>query len=436
MVTLEDIAKLYIAMFGRAPEGEGLNYWYQQASQNDWDITELATYMYYAALQYEDYAYLADPQKLVESIYENVLGKTYQDDPSGIDYWVNQIKSGIIPPGEVARVIIGTAELQYPDHPATKTLHNRVEVALYTAERIPKFTGDFEAYKNFISIVNDDPLTIQLAERNVNSYWEQVKENAAELAVDIVEENYGSIEAIYFTGFLSRYFQALYKSEGPIDAGFLKISSDSNDNGVKIEFHDFYYDEGASYLQGIIKVTDPNSQNLYNFNIPGFDNSQTSELDSHYFNVDVLQTLVISSDYLTVQFAGGSKISYYDSNSLNKWLDFIQGSEEDIDLHFDFEAQDLVVYVNSMQLNFKELSGYIDSAQSVFEYQGKFVYEGEEYSIKMSGDDYGNFNLEMQDTYGNSLEVHWSDTNGNGVIDQADYLSAVFDGEDITDFLL
>ncbi len=169
-VEMKDIAKLYVALFSRAPEREGLAYWYQQAATNNWDMAELADQMYKAALQYEDYSYLSDPQKLVETIYENVLGKTYADDPEGIDYWVSQIEKGEITPGEIAAVIIKTAEEQYPEHPATKTLENRAELALYVAEKIEEFNGDFTEFKKFVEVVNDDPSSIEMAKKMVDSY--------------------------------------------------------------------------------------------------------------------------------------------------------------------------------------------------------------------------------------------------------------------------
>ena len=162
-VSLKQISMLYIALFGRAPEGEGLSYWYQQAQANGWDLGELAEAMYEAALQYPEYAELSKPFVLVTTIYENVLGKTYADDPEGINYWVKQVKEGKIPAGEVAKVIIGTALTQYPDHPATKTLLNRAELGLKVAEKIEHFEGDFSPFQEVIKLVNDDPASIEKA---------------------------------------------------------------------------------------------------------------------------------------------------------------------------------------------------------------------------------------------------------------------------------
>ena len=147
MVDAKHVAELYIALFGRLPEGEGLSYWEKEAQEKNLDLKTLAQEMYEAALQYPDYADLKDPKKLVETIYENVLGKTYQDDPDGINYWTEQIKKGHLTPGEVAGAIIYSALTQYPDHPATKTLLARAEAGLKVAEIFDKFEGDFTPFK-------------------------------------------------------------------------------------------------------------------------------------------------------------------------------------------------------------------------------------------------------------------------------------------------
>jgi len=147
MLTREQISELYIALFGRLPDGEGLAYWEKEAQEKNLDLKTLAQEMYVAALEYPDYSDLKDPQKLVEAIYENVLGKTYYDDPDGINYWTEQIKEGHLTAGEVAGAIIYSALTEYPDHPATKTLLARAEAGLKVADIFEQFEGDFTPFK-------------------------------------------------------------------------------------------------------------------------------------------------------------------------------------------------------------------------------------------------------------------------------------------------
>ena len=147
MLTREQISELYIALFGRLPDGEGLAYWEKEAQEKNLDLKTLAQEMYVAALEYPNYSDLKDPQKLVEAIYENVLGKTYNDDPDGINYWTEQIKEGHLTAGEVAGAIIYSALTEYPDHPATKTLLARAEAGLKVADIFEQFEGDFTPFK-------------------------------------------------------------------------------------------------------------------------------------------------------------------------------------------------------------------------------------------------------------------------------------------------
>jgi len=88
-------------MFSRAPEGEGLENWYKAAIENNWTETQLAESMLRAAEQVvssnEEYEKIypqyvdvnpQDPEsvrKIITTVYENVLGKGYDEDPEGID---------------------------------------------------------------------------------------------------------------------------------------------------------------------------------------------------------------------------------------------------------------------------------------------------------------------------------------------------------------
>jgi len=185
-----EAVELYIALFGRAPDGEGLKYWLDQAKQNNWDVKALADNMFYSvSQQYPEYA---DVQKVVESIYLNVLGKTPASDSEGISYWIQQINEGKTTVGQVAADIIYVAKTQYPDHPATKTLENRVAAGIYTAEKLPKADVnndgkiDFKVFKKVIELVNSDQASVALAQNYVSSITEENQnvDNALKLTLN------------------------------------------------------------------------------------------------------------------------------------------------------------------------------------------------------------------------------------------------------------
>jgi len=185
MITLDHIAALYIALFSRAPEGEGLYYWYNEALRYNWSLSEVAENMFLAvqdlaksnplfALYYIQYIDVDQSdynsvRSIVETIYINVFGKDYNADPEGIDYWVNEVLSGKLTLGNVAANIIYTAlNTDWSNDPeaykAYLTFLNRIEAAIYVANNIETFEGtfeDFEKFRNFILQVTDDPTSLE-----------------------------------------------------------------------------------------------------------------------------------------------------------------------------------------------------------------------------------------------------------------------------------
>ena len=126
MVNKDDIIKLYMALFFRAAEKEGVDNWYNDATINNCSLSQLANSMinaasslvsndaYYSSL-YPEYVNLnanneEDVRELITKIYETLFNKTYEDDPQGIDWWVNDVLSHKQTIGEVVVNIIKVAE--------------------------------------------------------------------------------------------------------------------------------------------------------------------------------------------------------------------------------------------------------------------------------------------------------------------------------------
>ncbi|BAF70490.1 hypothetical protein [Nitratiruptor sp. SB155-2] len=132
MLTRDDVAALYIAMFQRAPSKAELDTWYNDAVAKNEDMNELAGNMLNAAqmavnafgLQnmYPQYANidLHDPQnirEIISTVYETLFNKSYQEDPDGVDGWVNLVMSGKQSLGEAIAgiVFIGKGIATQPD---------------------------------------------------------------------------------------------------------------------------------------------------------------------------------------------------------------------------------------------------------------------------------------------------------------------------------
>ena len=191
-ISKDIVAALYVAMFSRAPEGEGLENWYKAAIENNWTEAQLAESMLRAAEQVvssnEEYEKIypqyvdvnpQDPEsvrKIITTVYENVLGKGYDEDPEGIDGWVNAVVKGEMTiGGAVAGIIDVALTHDWSDDPeaqkAVETLKNRIEFAKYFAEKVKKFYGDFTKYREIIMEVTDDKSTLETAKQKVDKYY-------------------------------------------------------------------------------------------------------------------------------------------------------------------------------------------------------------------------------------------------------------------------
>jgi len=193
-ITKDDVIKLYVAMFNRAPEGEGVTSWYNEAVKQGWGLAELAQSMLAAAVQvvkgnpdyesiYPQYANLdlnnltADNVRpVIETVYKILFNKDYNTDPEGIDTWVNNVVENGQPLGEAIASIILAAEQIYNDpnadpeaKKAAEAFMNKVEVAKYASEKIIKFDGDFTKFQGFIASVTDDPATVDAAKQAVDN---------------------------------------------------------------------------------------------------------------------------------------------------------------------------------------------------------------------------------------------------------------------------
>jgi len=89
--TYENVTKLYVATFNRAPDSAGLEYW---VSKSNLSLEGIAKSFFdqpeTEALYPDNY----DNKKFIEAIYQNVLGR--KPDITGERYWLNELNSNNI----------------------------------------------------------------------------------------------------------------------------------------------------------------------------------------------------------------------------------------------------------------------------------------------------------------------------------------------------
>jgi len=183
MNPLDFIYKLYIALFQRAPEKDGVEYWYKELIKNNFDYSLIAHEMINAASNYSFYSQYKNInfndfdsiKNIIESIYKILFGKSYEDDKEGIDYWSeNVIKYKNL--GSIVVNIIKVADMiankkLKSDEETFKyalAFENRVKVSKYVSEKYKTFDGSFIKFQNFISNVTDDEKSIKEAVKLIN----------------------------------------------------------------------------------------------------------------------------------------------------------------------------------------------------------------------------------------------------------------------------
>jgi hypothetical protein len=159
-LTQTQVSQLYVALFGRASEGSGNFYW--QSVGKDMAGTAQAMLETQAAKDYFG-STLDDNQAFIDFIYQNTLGKTYADDPAGIDYWVNALNNWGLSKAQVVTSLIEAVINPANAGPAQDMFNNKVAVSDYCAERIAGTSIGLDAVVGFIDDVTNIPVTLENA---------------------------------------------------------------------------------------------------------------------------------------------------------------------------------------------------------------------------------------------------------------------------------
>lgn len=177
-LTKTQVSELYVAIFGRASEREGNKYW----QTINGDISFIANNMLNtdAAKEYFG-ATLNDNKSFIEFIYKNTLNKTYAQDSKGIDYWTNQLNSGVSK-GDVVSSMIYSINSYAPGkenydandlvtQKAYNQFINRVEVSDFTADMLLKAPYDYAVSTSFNKdlVVTDIKNSIEDAKIDINN---------------------------------------------------------------------------------------------------------------------------------------------------------------------------------------------------------------------------------------------------------------------------
>lgn len=148
--TKENVTKLYVATFNRAPDAGGLNYWTYNAGL---ELEGIAQSFFDQPETQEAYPPNSSNVNFVEAVYLNLFNRP--SDQAGLEYWVAELDSGRVAKSVFIQAVINGAQ----DNDAA-ILTNKTTVGLAFADAGLNDTTDA---REIMLSVTDDVNTVTIA---------------------------------------------------------------------------------------------------------------------------------------------------------------------------------------------------------------------------------------------------------------------------------
>ena len=137
-----EISQLYVALFGRAPDGEGLGFWVNLRDQGR-SLVDIANTMYATTPARTYFPTFLTNQEIIGAFYTNVLGRTA--DSEGLAFWTAKLNAPGATPGsviaEMINVVANYTGTNQDGKDSQALFNNRVQVAQYYAEKNGTVSG-------------------------------------------------------------------------------------------------------------------------------------------------------------------------------------------------------------------------------------------------------------------------------------------------------
>jgi hypothetical protein len=147
-----EISQLYVSLFGRAPDGEGLGFWVSSYSKGN-TLANIAQSMYDTAPARAYYPLFATPSEIVTTFYTNVLGRA--PDAEGLAFWVKEYSAAATQGAFFSKLISNVVNYSGTDAAGltSKSLFtNKVSVAQYYGELNGSVAGATAALSGVTSV--------------------------------------------------------------------------------------------------------------------------------------------------------------------------------------------------------------------------------------------------------------------------------------------
>jgi len=170
----EEVAKLYVATFNRAPDSVGLNYWTNDSGLKLSKIAQSFFDQSETKLLYPDGT---ENRDFIQSVYGNLFNRLPDD--AGWDYWIEQLDNNIFSKNRFIEVVINGAQ-----NNDSSILSNKTEVGISFASR---GLNDADEAKNIMVNITGDYSTVISAITYLESLGGAILDPANCTQIDITD---------------------------------------------------------------------------------------------------------------------------------------------------------------------------------------------------------------------------------------------------------
>jgi len=171
----EEVAKLYVATFNRAPDFSGLNYWTNDSGLR---LSQIAESFFDQPETRELYPSGNSNRSFIQSVYANLFNR--EPDTAGWNYWEDELNSNRFSKNSFILAVINGAQDNDISHDKT-ILENKTKVGLSFSEAK---LSDMNDAKSILVGVSDDETTITSAvmQFGISLYGNKSSANVAPIA--------------------------------------------------------------------------------------------------------------------------------------------------------------------------------------------------------------------------------------------------------------
>ncbi len=176
--TQDEIVKLYVSTFNRAPDSDGINYWLNSGLK----LSEIASSFFDQPETKGKYPRSLSKSIFIDNIYKNILGR--KADKAGKEYWLNDLNKGIILRQNFILAIMNGAK-----GADAVLLNNKMEVGKYFAFTL-KSNDTNLAYDTMQSVTKDKQI-VKVIKNKLSQCETQKPKNRGSIKGSISTSTFG-----------------------------------------------------------------------------------------------------------------------------------------------------------------------------------------------------------------------------------------------------